>query len=173
MAAGLLAAATPSLADSFHLYSYDPADTVTREAAGPLTFAFRRGLLHTTLINLRSTEAEASAPLKPAGAGVAPGWERTLAQAGTTSRDLYEVESTDEGAALISAFCPGDHRAWMAFGPMKLNADLRIDVLGQASTDRPARLCRTLRFTFHGEWRLPPGRSIDPRDLEHPRFPGG
>jgi hypothetical protein len=41
-----------------------------------------------------------------------------------------------------------------------------------APAGKPAKLCRTLRFTFHGEWISPPGRPIDPRELEHPRFPG-
>jgi hypothetical protein len=160
-------------ADSLHLYSYDPADAATVRAAGPLTFAFRKGLLHTTLLNLRSTVAPATAYLRPAD-------ERALGRGGLAralggqpaERNLYEVEPDEQGAALISAFCPGAKRAWMAFGPLRLNRDLNIQVVGASTASGEAKLCRTLRFSFRGEWRLPPGRQIDPRDLEHGRYPG-
>ena len=158
--------------DTVHLYSYDPADAETRHAAGPLTFMFRKGLLHTTVLNLRSTEATATAYLHPAD-------EKALGPRGLagalgpepTERGLYRIEPAEEGAALISAFCPGAARAWMAFGPLKLNRDLTVRVIG-APAAGPAKLCRTLRFSFHGEWLLPPERSMDPRQLERGRYPG-
>ncbi|MDB5479229.1 MAG: hypothetical protein JWO83_282 [Caulobacteraceae bacterium] len=159
-------------ADTVHLYSYDPADAETRHASGPLTFMFRKGLLHTTVLNLRSTEASATAYLRPAD-------EKALGPAGLAGavgaepaeRALYRVEPADEGTALISAFCPGAMRAWLAFGPLKLNRDLTVRVIG-APTAGPAKLCRTLRFSFHGEWLLPPERPMDPRELERGRYPG-
>jgi hypothetical protein len=164
--------AVAARADTVHLYSYDPADAETRHASGPLTFTFRKGLLHTTVLNLRSTEATATAYLHPAD-------ERALGPHGLAGalgaepaeRGLYQVEPADEGAALISAFCPGAARAWMVFGPLKLNRDLTVRVIG-APAAGPAKLCRTLRFSFHGEWLLPPDRTIDPRQLQHGRYPG-
>jgi hypothetical protein len=160
-------------ADNLHMYSYDPADTTTVRAAGPLTFAFRKGLLHNTVLNLRSTVATATAYLRPAD-------EKALGRDGLSGavggrppdRNLYEIEPEAEGAALISAFCPGAKRAWMAFGPMRLNRELEILVVGAPETGGEAKLCRTLRFNFHGEWRLPPGHAINPRDLERRRYPG-
>ena len=163
---------TAARADTVHLYSYDPADAETRHAAGPLTFTFRKGLLHTTVLNLRSTEATATAYLRPADEkALGPGGLAGALGAEPTERALYQVEPAEEGAALISAFCPGATRAWMVFGPLKLNRDLTVRVIG-APAAGPAKLCRTLRFSFHGEWLLPPGRSIDPRMLEHGRYPG-
>jgi len=159
-------------ADSVHLYSYDPADVETRHAAGPLTFMFRKGLLHTTVLNLRSTEATATANLRPADEkALGPGGLAGALGSEPAERSLYQVEPGDEGAALISAFCPGARRAWMAFGPLKLNRDLTVRVIGAPAAGR-AKLCRTLRFSFHGEWLLPPGRQIDPRELQRGRYPG-
>ena len=160
-------------ADSVHLFSYDPADKATREAAGPLTFTFRKGLFHTTLLNLRSTEATATAYLRRADEqALGRGGLARIAAADPGARDLYAIEPDEQGPALIAAFCPGAQRAWMAFGPVKANRDLTVLVLQPPGADGKPRLCRTLRFAFHGEWVLPPGRSIDPRQLERPRFPG-
>lgn len=174
LSVALLAASLAGVAraDTVHVYSYDPADADTRHAAGPLTFMVRKGLLHTTVLNLRSTEATATAYLRPADEKVLGprGLAGALgAQAG--ERGLYQVEAKDEGAALISAFCPGAARAWMAFGPVKFDRDLTVRVIG-APAAGPAKLCRTLRFSFHGEWLQPPGRAIDPRELERGRYPG-
>jgi hypothetical protein len=169
-----LALAGAARADSFHLYSYDPADDATRQAAGPLTFTFRKGLLHTTVLNLMSTVAKATAYLRPTDERVLGrgGLVAAAGPAAASDHDLYEVQPAEEGAALISAFCPGARRAWMAFGPLKLNRDLSVLVLGTPKAGGPPHLCRTLAFRFHGEWLLPPGRSIDPRDLQFGRYPG-
>jgi hypothetical protein len=159
-------------ADSVHLYSYDPADAPTRQAAGPLTFAFRKSLLRVTVLKLMSTEAQATAYLRPADErALGKGVTGTAGPAALRDRALYEVRPAEEGGALISAFCPGADRAWMAFGPIKLNRDLSVLVLG-APAGGPAKLCRTLAFRFHGEWLLPPGRPIDPRELEFGHYPG-
>jgi hypothetical protein len=165
--------AGPALADTVHLYSYDPADADTRHAAGPLTFTVRKGLLHTTVLNLRSTEAAATAYLRPVD-------EKTLGRGGMAAavgaepieRGLYEVEAKEDGAALISAFCPGAARAWMAFGPLKFDRDLTVQVIG-APASGAAKLCRTLRFSFHGEWLAPPSAPpINPHELDRHRYPG-
>jgi hypothetical protein len=161
-------AAGVARADNLHLYSYDPADAATVRAAGPLTFTFKKGLLHNTVLNLRSTISPATAYLSPAD-------ERALGRAGlsgavghrSSDRDLYEVKPEEQGAALISAFCPGSKRAWMAFGPVRFNRGLEVLVLGAPATGGEPKLCRTLEFNFHGEWLLPAGRSINPRELQH------
>jgi hypothetical protein len=160
-------------ADTLHLYSYDPADAETRLAAGPLTFTVRKGLLHTTVLNLRSTEVTATAYLRIADEkALGPRGLAGALGAEPAERGLYQVEAKDDGAALISAFCPGASRAWMAFGPVKFDRDLTVRVIGAPVTG-PAKLCRTLRFSFHGEWLAPPsGPPIDPRSLSRSRYPG-
>ncbi len=171
--AGVLVPASVANAESIHLYSYDPADRPTREAAGPLTFTFRKGLLHNTLLNLRSTEATASADLRPVDEkDLGPGGLRRLAGASDTARDLYRIQPDGDGAALAAALCGEGASAWMAFSPLRLNRELTVLVIGRTAGG-PAKLCRSLSFVFHGEWVLPPGRSLDPRDLDRPRFPGG
>ena len=73
---------------------------------------------------------------------------------------------------MIAALCPGAKRAWMAIGRLKVNRDLRVFVIGDGAAGGRARLCRTLAFNFHGEWRLPSDGHFDERQLERPRFPG-
>jgi hypothetical protein len=160
-----------------HVYSYDPADATTREVAGPLTFEVYKGLLGgTTIRALRSTVAAATADLRraeprdlgPRGLGGVPGALPGL-------NDLYEVRPTEEGAALISAFCPGAKRAWIAFGEVGYNETLRIEVLGDspAPAKGGARVCHQLVYDFHGEWRGPPsGPVLKERDVLRGRYPG-
>lgn len=172
LAAGLFLSAGAAHADSIHLYSYDAADRETIRAAGPLTFTIKKGLLHTTVLNLRSTTAPATAYLKLSDQRVlGRGGLQAIAGAAAAGRTLYEVQPAEEGAALIAAFCPGSERAWMAFGPVRLNRDLEILVVGAPSSSAPPKLCRTLNFNFHGEWLSPPGRQINPRDLERRHYP--
>jgi hypothetical protein len=173
LASVLVLATGPARADNIHLYAYDPADSVTRQAAGPLTFTFKKGLLHNTLLNVMSTEAEATAVVRRVDDNaLGHGGLAKMAGITTQERDLYEVESIEEGPAMISAFCPGSARAWMAIGPLRLNRDLTVLVIGQPEKGGGARLCKTLQFSFHGEWLGPPERAIDPRSLEPRRFPG-
>ncbi len=170
MASALAGSAAP---DTIHLYSYDPADQGTRDAAGPLTFQVRKGLLHTTVINLRSTEAQATAELRPVDARVlgAAGVAGVVGR-GAEERDLYEVRPADQGAELISALCPGAARAWMAFGKVRLDVDLKVAVIGEAKGARP-RLCRVLAYSFHGEWIAPATTvALHEKDMPHGRFPG-
>jgi len=173
-ALGLHGLAPAARADSIHLFSYDPADDQTRAAAGPLTFTFRKELLRNTVLNVRSTEAPATAWLKRTDEGaLGHGGLARITAAPRQAHDLYEIQAKDQGAALISAFCPAAARAWMAFSPVKLNRDLTVAVIGRPAGTGEPTLCRTLNFTFHGEWLLPAGRSIDPNEVQPPgRLPG-
>jgi hypothetical protein len=169
---GLCAAAGPARSATIHIYSYDPADAETAKAAGPLTFTIRKGLLRTWVLNLRSTTAQATAYLALAD-------ERELGGGGPAgpkgrdpmARTLYRIEPQADGPALVSAFCPGATRGWLAFGPIRFDQPLSVLALGAPAVG-PAKLCRSLNFSFRGEWRLPPGGSIDPRELERGRYPG-
>lgn len=175
IAAGAALLATPlgAAADSLHLYSYDPADQATREASGGVTFEVRKGLLHSTVLSLMATEAKASAPLrKVAASTLGPGGLSAALGPNAVERDLYKVDAKDEGPALVSALCPGSKRAWLAFGHVRFDRDLKVDVIGDRKGGG-VRLCRTLAFSFHGEWTAPAaGRGLRERDLPHGRFPG-
>jgi hypothetical protein len=145
-----LAIVAPARADTMHFYSYDPGDTATRAAAGPVTLQVRKGLLHATVLNLRSTEAEATADLKPASPGsLGPGGLAGVTGVGSGERSLYAVGSADQGEALINALCPGAKRGWMALGKVGVNQDLSIAVIGQ-TPGQPPRLCHALAYSFHG-----------------------
>src|SRR5665213_4595182 len=117
VAASLACLAGAARADSIRLYSYDPANAETRAAAGALTFEFKQRLIGTTMLSVRATEAQATAYLRPARErALGPGGLSPLIGSKANERDLYEVQSKGDGAALISAFCPGAKRAWMVFG---------------------------------------------------------
>jgi hypothetical protein len=153
------------------LFSYDPADSRTRQVAGGLTFQFDQSLFGIKITNVRATEGKATADLAPASpASLGPGGIARVA--GAPKGDLYAVLPTDDGAALTSALCPGSRRAWMAIGKLKFNEDVQVYVIGDDPAGGPARTCQTLAFTFHGEWRQPPsGKTFDTRELERPQFP--
>ena len=120
------------------LFSYDPANAETRDAAGPLTFEFSQVLVSTKLLTVRATEAEATAALKPASASaLGAGGLTRLIGANAPQRDLYEVSSADQGGAMIAAFCPGSRRAWMAFERLRVDRDMRVYVLGDAPAEAP------------------------------------
>jgi hypothetical protein len=170
LAAALVCA--PAQAANRRMFSYDPADDATRHVAGDLTFDFTQHLASTTVFSVRSTEGDATARLAHAGEGaLGPGGLGRLIGQGAAERDLYEVLPADQGAAMIAAFCPGSGRAWMAFPRLRANRDIRVQVLGDSAAGGPARLCHTLRFSFHGEWKLPPGPQVDERLMRRPSFP--
>ena len=163
-----LAAAGPAAA-AVRIFSYDPANDSTRSVAGDLTFEFSQRLIFTTVLNIHSTEGQASADLKPADEhALGPGGLTRLIGSNAQERDLYEVESNAEGAELIRAFCPGSHRAWLAFGRLVEARPLRVQVIGDSPSGGPARLCHTFQFAFRGEWKLPGGPGVQPRELLTP-----
>jgi hypothetical protein len=166
-----LAAALPAAAE-IRLFSYDPANPATRSVAGDLTFEFKQRLIFTTILRIRSTQGQASAALKPADEHVlgSGGLSRLIGKT-AQERDLYEVTADSEGADLIKAFCPGSTRAWLAFSRLAEARPLRVQVIGDDPAGGPTRLCETLDFNFHGEWRLPPGQPVKMGDMLVPSFP--
>lgn len=153
-------------AAQLRMFSYDPADAETRAAAGPMTFSFKQGLVKSTILTLRSTEADATVDVTPAPESGLGARLTALAGPEAADRDLYAIRAADDGAALVSALCPGSKRGWLAIERPHYGRDLGVDVLG----DNPsggARLCRKLAFTFHGEWRLPNNGKFDKRLLDH------
>ncbi len=168
LAALLLLAAGASRAAQIRMFSYDPADAETRAAAGPMTFQFKQGLLKSTILTLRSTEADATVDVAPAPESALGGVRLTaLAGPEAADRDLYVIRPADDGAALIAALCPGSAHGWLAIERPHYGRDLGVDVLGDGPAGR-ARLCRKLAFNFHGEWRVPDTGKFDRRLLSHP-----
>ncbi len=163
-----LAAAGPAAA-AVRIFSYDPANDATRRVAGDLTFEFNQRLIFTTVLNIHSTEGEASADLRPADErALGPGGLSRIIGANAQERDLYEVEPKAEGVELIRAFCPGSHRAWLAFGRLVEARPLRVQVIGDDPSGGPARLCHTFQFEFRGEWKLPGRDGVPARELLQP-----
>jgi hypothetical protein len=169
--AAAFAIAAPAAA-GVRIFSYDPANDVTRHVAGDLTFQFDQHLIFIKLLNIRSTEGRASADLKPADEhALGAGGLSRLIGGSAQERDLYEVARDAEGTDLIHAFCPGSSRAWLAFGRLVEGRPLKVRVIGDAPQGGPARLCETLEFYYRGEWKLPPGPEVHASDLKQPQFP--
>ena len=116
---------------------------------------FRQQLIFITLLKVRATEGPASADLRPAEDKALGRSLASLIGDGSRERDLYEIEPGADGKAMVNAFCPGSKHGWLALGRLRANQDLRVHVLGDTPAGA-AKLCRTLDFSFHGEWRLPP-----------------
>ena len=167
LAIGLLAAGPAAAA--VRIFSYDPTNDLTRRVAGDLTFQFKQRLIFTTLLSIESTEGRARADLKPADEHLlGRGGLSRLIGANAQERDLYEVEPAAEGTELIRAFCPGPHRAWLAFGRLVEARPLRVQVIGDDPAGGPTRLCHTFQFEFRGEWKLPSGTGVPPKALLEP-----
>jgi hypothetical protein len=166
-------AAAPAAQAAIRQYSYDPADAATRDAAGGVTFMVNQSLLGgVRVMKMRATEAKATADLERADAGALGrgGLTQALGSA-APERELYRIDSRDEGPAFIAALCPGSKRGWLALTPVRYGQDLQVVVLGDDPAGGPARACHTLAFSFHGEWRLP-GRSPPPTESsDAPGFP--
>jgi len=165
--------AGPAGAAALRIFSYDPANDATRRVAGDLTFEFRQRLIFIKVLNVHSTEGQARADLRPADEHIlgAGGLNRLIGDA-AQERDLYEVTPDAQGAEMIHAFCPGSHRAWLAFSRMVETVPLRVQVIGDTPSGGPAHLCHTLDFLFHGEWKLPQGNGVPARDLLQPTHGG-
>ncbi len=163
---------SPARAATLRIFSYDPASPETREASGAITLEIRQNLIFTTVLRMLATEGQAGADLRPAGeAELGRGGLSGVIGARAPEHDLYAVQPTHEGPAMIAALCPGSTRGWMAIGHVKAERDLRVFVLGDSPKGSGARVCRKLDFTWHGEWRLPTTGSFDPRISEPPHFP--
>ncbi len=159
-------------AATIRLFAYDPANEETRKAAGPLTFEFRQRLVFTTLLRIRSTEAQATAQVTPAD-------DKVLGQGGLSAfigpnapeRDFFAVSDADEGSAMIAAFCPGSKHGWVALGRLKMNRNLRVHVFGDGPEPGKIHLCHTFDFYYHGEWKAQDPVRVDPREVLKPHFP--
>jgi hypothetical protein len=158
-AAGLagLALAGPAAASTV-MYSYDSLTpiTVTMTETG-ITLILDKSLLHVKVLRLVETLNIGQADLKPAPEGeLGHGGLSALIGRDANERDLYEITRKDDGPALTNALCPGADKAWLAFGPIRQERDLKVRAIGHDPATGKARLCVTLEYGFHGVWGLPP-----------------
>ncbi|MGH7025558.1 MAG: hypothetical protein ACREEB_18480 [Caulobacteraceae bacterium] len=171
LALALVLAATSARA-AIRQFSYDPADAETRAAAGPVTLVINQTMFGTRVLKLRSTLAKATADLARADIGALgrDAWSRAVG-AKAPERDLYRILPGDDGAAFIAALCPGSKRGWLALTSVRYGDDVQAVVIGDDPAGGPARRCRALNFTFHGEWRAPSQRQIEIDPVAPPDFP--
>ena len=174
-AVSLGAATVPATAaplTTVRMFAYDPGNDETRRVAGPLTFEFKQQLVFTTLLKIRSTEAQATAVVVPAPEkDLGPGGLTALIGANAPERDLFVIKDEAEGPAMIAAFCPGSKHAWVAIGRIRANRDLRVHIIGDGPQPGQAHVCHTLDFYFHGEWKTEVPFEVNPREVKKPHFP--
>lgn len=166
-------ALAPKAGATIRQFSYDPADADTRLAAGGVTFMVNQSLFGgVRVLKMRATEAKATADLERADPGALGqgGLARALGRT-AAEHSLYRIRSSAEGPAFVAALCPGSKRAWVALSPVGYGEDLQAVVIGDNPSGGPARKCRALAFTFHGEWRLPVGSPPPTEAAEPPDFP--
>jgi hypothetical protein len=151
-----LAAAGPALAGRA-IYSYDSVTPVTVSMTeSGITLVLDKSFASVRVKSVLETEDMGQADLKPASQGdLGPGGLPAVVGADAHERDLYEILPEHDGKALVGALCPGAARAWLAFGRIGLGRDLRVRAIGRDPGAGQARLCRTLDYAFHGEWRAP------------------
>jgi hypothetical protein len=170
--AATLALAATSASASLRQFSYDPANAATREAAGGVTFLINQGMFGSRVLKMRATEAKASADLSRANPDtLGPGGLGRALGPAAPERDLYAIADRADGPALLAALCPGSRRGWIALTGVRYGSDLQAVIIGDDPAGRGAHRCRTLDFTFHGEWRLPPGSSPALEAASPPDFP--
>jgi len=159
VAAGLtaLALAGPAGAGTV-MYSYDSTTPITETMTeAGITLILDKSLMNLKVLRLVETLNVGQADLKPASEGeLGRGGLSALLGRDAQEHDLYEITKMDDGRALTNALCPGADKAWLAFGPIKQDRDLKIRALGHDPTTGQSRLCVTLEYSFHGVWGLPP-----------------
>jgi hypothetical protein len=140
------------------IYSYDSANRLTEQMTETgLTFVFDRTLMSTRVKEIIETNDVGHADVRPVGQSVlGPGGLAALIGSGARERDLYEILPDGDGRALISALCPGADRAWLAFGPLRVDQPLRVHALGHDPATGQSRKCITLDYSYHGQWALAP-----------------
>jgi hypothetical protein len=139
------------------IYSYDSVTpvTVTMTENG-ITLILDKSFMNVRVLQLAETLDVGEADLRPASESALGASLSALIGPDAHEHDLYEVLPKGDGRALVAALCPGADRGWLAFGLVKLGRDLRIRALGRDPATGKARLCRTLDYAFHGEWKTPP-----------------
>jgi hypothetical protein len=140
------------------IYSYDAvSETAQTLAPGGLTFVFRKSPLGgTRVLKVLSTQEKGTAELKPASdRDLGPGGLNGAVGHRVREHDLYEILPGGQGGPLINAACPGAQRAWLAFGDLRRPGNLVIHAIGLKAGGK-ARLCASMEFAWHGEWKLPP-----------------
>lgn len=140
------------------MYSYDSMTPITETMTeSGVTLILDKSLLHTRVLRLVETLNVGSADLKPASEGeLGRGGLGALVGPELHEHDLYEILKKDDGRALSNALCPGSDKAWLAFGPIKQDRELKVRALGREAKTGKAWLCLTLDYAFHGVWAMPP-----------------
>ncbi|MES2033417.1 MAG: hypothetical protein V4466_04520 [Pseudomonadota bacterium] len=158
-----LAAATPAAqAATKRMVTYDSASPDAKRLTGAgLTFVFTKSMMRTRILAVRATAVPVGVIPRPLNDGGTVRKLDVLMGEDRGSGTLYEIDpAAAEGKVMIQAFCPGAKSGWLAVGPFAHGRDLRVHAFGAEPGGEP-RLCATMDFAWHGEWRMPNTNSSD------------
>lgn len=157
VAALAASAAAPAWAAQKRMVTYDSASPAARRLTGAgLTFVFTRRFMRTRILAVRATAVPVGILPRPSDDGQVNRKLDALMGEDAGRGALYSIDpAAQEGRVMIQAFCPGSSRGWLSIGPIAPHRDLRVHAFGDDPATGEPRLCATMDFAFHGEWRMP------------------
>jgi hypothetical protein len=162
LATALLAAAPAAEAAVKRMVTYDSASPEAKRLTGAgLTFVFTKSMMRTRVLAVRATAVPVGVVPRPLNDGDTVRKLDGLMGEDRGSGALYEIDpAAAEGKVMIQAFCPGSKEGWLAIGPFAHGRALRVHAFGADAAGEP-RLCATMDFAWHGEWRMPNTNTSD------------
>lgn len=166
-AAFAMAAVVPAAAAERGMVSYDAVSPKARELTGEgLTFSYAKSLFHKRVTAVRATAVPVGVIVKPLEDGRVAAKLDRLAGENARAGSLYLIDPHEQDAnVMVQAFCPGSKTAWLSIGPIEHARPLKVLAFGDDPGTGEPKLCASMDFQFHGEWRMPDGVNHgDPTD---------
>jgi len=163
IAAALLAAGPAQAADK-RMVTYDSASPAAQRMTGAgLTFVFTKSLFRTRVLAVRATAVPVAVIVRPSGDRDVNRQLDALMCADARTGTLYELEPGEaQGQVMVTAFCPGSTRGWLAIGTIAHARPMRVHAFGDDPATGEPRLCGAMDFDWRGEWRTPRENQADP-----------
>ncbi len=155
-AVSLTAIAVPAQAADRRMVSFDSASSEARRLTGAgLTFVFTRQYFRTSILAVRATAVPVGVVPKASRDGSVNRQLDALLGPDAGKGELYEIDPDKaEGKVMITAFCPGATKGWLAVGPVYTRKPLRVHAFGDDGAGG-IKLCAAMDFTWRGEWQMP------------------
>lgn len=155
-AVSLTAVAAPAQAADKRMVTWDSASSEARRLTGAgLTFVFTRQYFRTNILAVRATAVPVGVVPKASRDGDINRQLDGLMGPDAGRGEFYEIDPEKaEGKVMITAFCPGSTKGWLAIGPVYTRKPLRVHAFGDDGAGG-VKLCAAMDFTWKGEWQMP------------------
>lgn len=157
-------AAMPAQAADKRMVTYDSASPAAQRMTGAgLTFVFAKSLFRTRVLAVRATAVPVAVIVRPSGDRDTNRKLDALMGEEARTGTLYEIEPGEaQGQVMVTAFCPGSTRGWLAIGAIVHAKPMRMHAFGDDPATGEPRLCGAMDFDWRGEWRTPRENQADP-----------